>query len=145
MISKEKISSIRKELDSLSESNLSVAEQGILSFLKEQIEKEENLLSEFENNINQKNYGDALTSFFQLIQRTNMMYTYVIQPSILAMLSNERISKLIQDTIDCIAQIISDIVILFKNNMKEMGLESLNININSNPPAISLSLAIKSG
>ncbi|ARM75654.1 hypothetical protein [Acidianus manzaensis] len=143
MISKEKISSIRKELDTLSESNLSVAEQGILSFLKEQVEKEENLLSEFENNINQKNYNDALTSFFQLIQRTNMMYVYVIQPSILSMLSNERISKIIQDTIDCIAQIISDIVILFKNNMKDFGLESLNININSNPPSISLSLAIK--
>lgn len=144
MISKEKISLIRKELDKISETKLSVAEQGIVFFLKEQIEKEESLLSDFETMINQKNFSSALNSFFQLIQRTNLMYAYLIQPSILAMLSNEKISKLIQDVIDCVAQIVSDIVILFRDNLKQIGLESITVNINSNPPAINISLAIKS-
>ncbi|MCY0882761.1 MAG: hypothetical protein OWQ50_02910, partial [Acidianus infernus] len=66
-----------------------------------------------------------------------------MQPSVLSMLSNEKFSKIVQDLLDCISQIISDVVLTFKHNMKQFGLESVNVNIASNPPSISISLAIK--
>lgn len=144
MNSKEKISLIKQELDKLTGIKLSVAEQGIVAFVKEQVEKEELLITEFENMISQKNFNGAFSPFFQLIQRTNLTYAYLIQPSILAMLSDERISKLILEVIDCFAQIVSDVIILLKDNLKQMGIESITVNINSNPPSINISMAIKS-
>ncbi|MUM64789.1 hypothetical protein D1867_05920 [Acidianus infernus] len=143
MIAKDKISSLREELNNLSETNLSIAEQGILQFIKEQIDKEEELVSNFDKSTSENNYDKAVSDFFQLIQRTNLMYAYIMQPSVLSMLSNEKFSKIVQDLLDCISQIISDVVLTFKHNMKQFGLESVNVNITSNPPSISISLAIK--
>jgi hypothetical protein len=143
MIAKDKISSLRRELNNLSETNLSIAEQGILQFIKEQVDKEEELVSNFDKSTSENNYDKAISDFFQLIQRTNLMYAYIMQPSVLSMLSNEKFSKIVQDLLDCISQIISDVVLTFKNNMKQFGLDSVNVNITSNPPSISISLAIK--
>lgn len=143
MIAKDKISSLREELNNLSETNLSIAEQGILQFIKEQVDKEEELVSNFDKSTSENNYDKAISDFFQLIQRTNLMYAYIMQPSVLSMLSNEKFSKIVQDLLDCISQIISDVVLIFKHNMKQFGLDSVNVNITSNPPSISISLAIK--
>jgi hypothetical protein len=70
MIAKDKISSLREELNNLSETNLSIAEQGILQFIKEQVDKEEELVSNFDKSTSENNYDKAISDFFQLIQRT---------------------------------------------------------------------------
>ena len=143
MIAKDKITSLREELNSLSETSLSIAEQGILQFIKEQIDKEEELVNNFDKSTSEQNYDKAISDFFQLIQRTNLMYAYIMQPSVISMLSNEKFSKIVQDLVDCISQIISDVVLTFKHNIKQFGLESVSVNISSNPPSIGISLAIK--
>ncbi|AWR94625.1 hypothetical protein [Acidianus brierleyi] len=144
MIAKTRMENLYREIEGLQQINLSLAEQGILSFLKEQARKEEDLILEFEKNISEKKWDESLISFFQLGQRTNLIFSYLVQPAVISSLSSSKIAEIAQDLVDCLSTTIAEAVISLKNNMKNIGIESITSSLNSNPPSINISLVLKS-
>ncbi len=143
MIAKNRMENLYQEIEGLQQVNLSLAEQGILLFLKEEAKKEENLILEFEKNISEKKWDDSLVSFFQLAQRTNLIFSYLVQPAVISSLSSSKIAKIAQDLVDCLSVTIAEAVISLKNNMKSLGIESITSSLNSNPPTINVSIVLK--
>jgi len=143
MIAKSRMENLYREIEGLQQINLSLAEQGILSFLKEEARKEEELILEFEKDISEKKWNESLVSFFQLSQRTNLIFSFLVQPAVISSFSSSKIAEIAQDLVDCLSAIIAEAVISLKNNMKNLGIESITSSLNSNPPTINISIVIK--
>ncbi|EZQ02096.1 MULTISPECIES: hypothetical protein [Acidianus] len=143
MATKEKLVTVKREIGDLRSNALSVTEQNILDFIENQVNKEDELFNAFEQSVNEKKFNEALILFFQVIQRTNLMYSYIFQPNIISMLANAKIATVVQDLIDCLSEIVADVVATIKANIKEMGLESISVTMLSNPPSINITLGIK--
>jgi hypothetical protein len=143
MIAKNRMYNLYQEIEGLQQINLSLAEQGILSFLKEQAKKEEDLITEFEKDISEKKWDESLVSFFQLSQRTNLIFSYLVQPAVISSLSSSKIAEIAQELVDCLSITIAEAIIALKNNMKNIGIESITASLNANPPSINISMVLK--
>jgi len=130
---------------SVNESELSINEMDLLKFLRGQIIKSKSLLEIFSKSVNEKRWDDVLSSTFQLLQRANSIFGYLVQPTILSLVSKSKLSAIIENVIDSLAFAISEMIVVLKQNNKMIGIDSITVNIASNPPSVSVSVVIKGG
>ncbi|MCI2415112.1 MAG: hypothetical protein MPF33_07735 [Candidatus Aramenus sp.] len=133
-----------EEIEKVQKGNLSITEQGILNFLKDQIKMEEGVLSEFEKNCSENRSNEAITSFMTLVQRANVMFYYLVQPTVLSSFTSGKMEGLVQELIDALTFAVSEATMMIKSMSKGLGIDSLTVSLNSNPPSISVSMVFKS-
>nr|MCL7344372.1 hypothetical protein [Candidatus Aramenus sulfurataquae] len=133
-----------EEIEKVQKGNLSITEQGILNFLKDQIKMEEDVLSQFEKNYSENKSNEAITSFMTLVQRANVMFYYLVQPTVLSSFTSGKMEGLVQELIDALTFAVSEATMMIKSMSKGLGIDSLTVSLNSNPPSISVSMVFKS-
>ncbi|MBW9141400.1 MAG: hypothetical protein K1T65_06900 [Candidatus Aramenus sp.] len=144
MIAKNRMAKLYEEIEKVQKGNLSITEQGILNFLKDQIKMEEDVLSQFEKNCSENKSSEAITSFMTLVQRANVMFYYLVQPTVLSSFTSGKMEGLVQELIDALTFAVSEATMMIKSMSKGLGIDSLTVSLNSNPPSISVSMVFKS-
>ncbi|MEW9491976.1 MAG: hypothetical protein TQ35_0007245 [Candidatus Aramenus sulfurataquae] len=144
MIAKNRMAKLYEEIEKVQKGNLSITEQGILNFLKDQIKMEEDVLSQFEKNYSENKSNEAITSFMTLVQRANVMFYYLVQPTVLSSFTSGKMEGLVQELIDALTFAVSEATMMIKSMSKGLGIDSLTVSLNSNPPSISVSMVFKS-
>ncbi len=144
MIAKNKMTKLYEEIEDAQKANLSITEQGILNFLKDQIKTEESVLSEFEKSVSENRLNDAITSYATLVQGANVIFYYLVQPTVLSTFTSAKMAGLIKELIDTLTLIVSEATMVIKSMAKSLGIDSLTVSLNSNPPSISVSMVFKS-
>ncbi|EWG08205.1 MAG: hypothetical protein ASUL_01085 [Candidatus Aramenus sulfurataquae] len=144
MIAKNRMAKLYEEIEKVQKGNLSITEQGILNFLKDQIKMEEDVLSQFEKNYSENKSSEAITSFMTLVQRANVMFYYLVQPTVLSSFTSGKMEGLVQELIDALTFAVSEATMMIKSMSKGLGIDSLTVSLNSNPPSISVSMVFKS-
>ncbi|MEM0304355.1 MAG: hypothetical protein QW685_04745 [Saccharolobus sp.] len=141
----ERLNESINKIDSVNENELSINEIDLLRFVKSQINKTKFLFQFFDKNVNEKVWDDVLSSAFQILQRVNAIFGYLAQPTVLSLVSKSRLSEIAENIIDTLAFSVSEMIIILKQNNKMLGIDSITVNIGSNPPSFSISVVIKGG
>ncbi|MEM3280694.1 MAG: hypothetical protein QW440_01875 [Saccharolobus sp.] len=141
----ERLNESINKIDSVNENELSINEIDLLRFVKSQINKTKFLFEFFDKNVNEKVWDDVLSSAFQILQRVNAIFGYLAQPTVLSLVSKSRLSEIAENIIDTLAFSVSEMIIILKQNNKMLGIDSITVNIGSNPPSFSISVVIKGG
>ncbi|WP_338603781.1 hypothetical protein V6M85_05040 [Sulfolobus tengchongensis] len=141
----ERLNETIDELNKINESELSINELDLLKFLKNQLLKSKTLFESFSKNVDEKRWDDVLSYTFQILQRINSIFGYLVQPTILSMISRSKLSAMVENIIDTLAFSASEMIVVLKQNNKSLGIDSITVNIGSNPPSISISVVIKGG
>ncbi|AOL16995.1 hypothetical protein BFU36_10055 [Sulfolobus sp. A20] len=133
------------KINEINESELSISEVDLLKFLKNQMMKSKNLFEAFSRSIDQKDWDNVLSYTFQILQRSNSIFGYLTQPTVLSLVSKSRLAGVIDNISDTLAFSVSEMIVVLKQNNKVLNIDSITINISSNPPSLSVSLVIKGG
>ncbi|MEM3291579.1 MAG: hypothetical protein QXY60_02375 [Saccharolobus sp.] len=141
----ERLNESINKIDSVNENELSINEIDLLRFVKSQINKTKFLFEFFDKSVNEKVWDDVLSSTFQILQRVNAIFGYLTQPTVLSLVSKSRLSETVENIIDTLAFSVSEMIIILKQNNKMLGIDSITVNIGSNPPSFSISVVIKGG
>ncbi|MEM0131195.1 MAG: hypothetical protein QXN74_03715 [Saccharolobus sp.] len=141
----ERLNESINKIDNVNENELSINEIDLLKFVKSQINKTKFLFQFFDKNVNEKVWDDVLSSAFQILQRVNAIFGYLAQPTVLSLVSKSRLSEIAENIIDTLAFSVSEMIIILKQNNKMLGIDSITVNIGSNPPSFSISVVIKGG
>ncbi|MEM0363586.1 MAG: hypothetical protein QXH75_07285 [Sulfolobaceae archaeon] len=142
----ERLSESINKIDSVNENELSINEIDLLRFVKTQINKTKFLFEIFDKSVNEKVWDDVLSSTFQILQRVNAIFSYLTQPTVLSLVSKKsKLSEIVENIIDTLAFSVSEMIIILKQNNKMLGIDSITVNIGSNPPSFSISVVIKGG
>ncbi|MEM1629210.1 MAG: hypothetical protein QW214_05730 [Saccharolobus sp.] len=142
----ERLSESINKIDSVNENELSINEIDLLRFVKSQINKTKFLFEIFDKSVNEKVWDDVLSSTFQILQRVNAIFSYLTQPTVLSLVSKKsKLSEIVENIIDTLAFSVSEMIIILKQNNKMLGIDSITVNIGSNPPSFSISVVIKGG
>ncbi|MEM4884409.1 MAG: hypothetical protein QXO77_02710 [Saccharolobus sp.] len=142
----ERLNESINKIDSVNENELSINEIDLLRFVKSQINKTKFLFEFFDKSVNEKVWDDVLSSTFQILQRVNAIFGYLTQPTVLSLVSKKsKLSEIVENIIDTLAFSVSEMIIILKQNNKMLGIDSITVNIGSNPPSFSISVVIKGG
>jgi len=133
------------ELNKINESELGINELDLLRFLKNQLSKSKSLFESFSKSIDEKRWDDVLSYTFQISQRVNSIFGYLVQPAVFSMISRSKLSENIENIIDSLAFSVSEMIIVLKQNNKSLGIDTITVNMSSNPPSMSISVVIKGG
>ncbi|QKQ99676.1 hypothetical protein GWK48_04070 [Metallosphaera tengchongensis] len=144
MESKEKVKELLNNLDKIGGIGLSVAEQGIIAFSKMQLKKILESVEKFENSIKDKNWDQSIVSLIGTVEKVNILYAYLMQPSVLSSLMSSKVGEIAESSLDVLTDLMGEAITTMKRNLKEMGLETLSVSMNSSPPTFNISLSIKS-
>jgi hypothetical protein len=68
-----------------------------------------------------------------------------VQPAVFSMISRSKLSENIENIIDSLAFSVSEMIIVLKQNNKSLGIDTITVNMSSNPPSMSISVVIKGG
>ncbi|ADB85895.1 hypothetical protein [Saccharolobus islandicus] len=141
----ERLDNTMAELNKINESELGINELDLLRFLKNQLSKSKSLFESFSKSIDEKRWDDVLSYTFQISQRVNSIFGYLVQPAVFSMISRSKLSENIENIIDSLAFSISEMIIVLKQNNKSLGIDTITVNMSSNPPSMSISVVIKGG
>ncbi|AAK42444.1 hypothetical protein SULI_00480 [Saccharolobus solfataricus] len=141
----ERLDNTMVELNKINESELGINELDLLRFLKNQLSKSKSLFESFSKSIDEKRWDDVLSYTFQISQRVNSIFGYLVQPAVFSIISKSKLSENIENIIDSLAFSISEMIIVLKQNNKSLGIDTITINMSSNPPSMSISVVIKGG
>ncbi|MCH4815400.1 MAG: hypothetical protein QXY87_06775 [Saccharolobus sp.] len=141
----ERLDNTMAELNKINESELGINELDLLRFLKNQLSKSKSLFESFSKSIDEKRWDDVLSYTFQISQRVNSIFGYLVQPAVFSMISRSKLSENIENIIDSLAFSISEMIIALKQNNKSLGIDTITVNMSSNPPSMSISVVIKGG
>jgi len=134
---------LKKKIEEIPETSLSLQEQNIIKFIKRELEKELELFIKTEKNFEDKKWEGILSNLFQILQRTNAIFWFLLRPEVSSTLVGSKIVGVIDDLVNVLSYSVSEIIIRIKANMKEIGIESLTVNISATPPSITVSLTMK--
>ncbi|ACP34247.1 conserved hypothetical protein [Sulfolobus islandicus L.S.2.15] len=141
----ERLDNTMVELNKINESELGINELDLLRFLKNQLSKSKSLFESFSKSIDEKRWDDVLSYTFQISQRVNSIFGYLVQPAVFSMISRSKLSENIENIIDSLAFSVSEMIIVLKQNNKSLGIDTITVNMSSNPPSMSISVVIKGG
>ncbi|ACP36985.1 conserved hypothetical protein [Sulfolobus islandicus Y.G.57.14] len=141
----ERLDNTMAELNKINESELGINELDLLRFLKNQLSKSKSLFESFSKSIDEKRWDDVLSYTFQISQRVNSIFGYLVQPAVFSMISRSKLSENIENIIDSLAFSVSEMIIVLKQNNKSLGIDTITVNMSSNPPSMSISVVIKGG
>ncbi|QGA53447.1 hypothetical protein GFS03_02010 [Sulfolobus sp. E5-1-F] len=141
----ERLNNTLAELNKINESELGINELDLLRFLKNQLSKSKSLFEYFSKSIDEKRWDDVLSYTFQISQRVNSIFGYLVQPAVFSIVSRSKLSENIENIIDSLAFSISEMIIALKQNNKSLGIDTITVNMSSNPPSMSISVVIKGG
>jgi hypothetical protein len=131
------------KIESISEAGLSFHEQEIIKFLKKELNKELILIYNFNKNFDVKRWEHVISNFFQLLQRTNIIYSFIMRPEIMTTLMNSKIYDIVDEVVTILSYSVNEAIMKIKSNLKEIGIESITVNISANPPSITISMVMK--
>ncbi|BCS91774.1 hypothetical protein L3N51_00819 [Metallosphaera sp. J1] len=143
MKSTTKIGEILSNLEKTSFTGLSVAEQGIVSFTRAQLKKIMELAERFEKGIEAKNWDDAIVNFLSSVQRVNLLYAYLMQPSVLSSLLSGKIWDMVESVLEGMSELMGEFIVTLRKNLKDMNMENISVSMNSSPPSFNISLVMK--
>ncbi|ABP96219.1 MULTISPECIES: hypothetical protein [Metallosphaera] len=143
MKSTTRIGEILSNLEKTSFTGLSVAEQGIVSFTRAQLKKIIELAEKFEKGIEVKNWDEAIVSFLSSVQRVNLLYAYLMQPSVLSSLLSGKIWDMVESVLEGMSELMGEFVVTLRKNLKEMNMDNISVSMNSSPPSFNISLVMK--
>ncbi|MBP1358139.1 MAG: hypothetical protein JZD40_06625 [Sulfolobus sp.] len=138
-----KVQSLSEKLNSIKEAGLSFNEIQLLKMLKIVVKKQEELLNNVKKAINGKRWSEVLGTALQLIQRCNMVMVYVMQPTIIGSINDPSLYESIDTLVETSTSCISELVTLLKHNSKDLGIESITMNLITNPLSVSVSITFK--
>ncbi|MEM1626504.1 MAG: hypothetical protein QXV69_04380 [Sulfolobaceae archaeon] len=134
---------LKRKVDEIPETSLSLQEQNIMKFLKRELEKELELFIQTEKNFEEKKWEGLLSNLFQILQRTNAIYWFLLRPEVSSTLVGSKIAGIIDEIVNILSYSVSEIIMKIKLNIKEIGIDSITINISATPPSITLSITMK--
>lgn len=143
MSSKGRINELLSNLEATTTLSLSVAEQGIVNFMKLELKKMSLHLTQFDKEMTEGRWDSALVAFLIMVQKANLLYSYLMQPTVLSTLVTSRIGETAEETLDAISFTLGEALTKLKARQKEMGIESISANLNSSPPSFNISLVMK--
>jgi hypothetical protein len=143
MTSKGRIEELISSLEGTTAVGLSVAEQGIVNFVKLELKKMSLHLTHFNREMTEGRWDNALVAFLTMVQKANLLYSYLMQPSVLSTLVTSRIGETAEETLDTISLTLGEALTRLKGKQKEMGIESISANLNSSPPSFNISIVMK--
>ncbi|AWR99656.1 hypothetical protein [Metallosphaera hakonensis] len=143
MKSKEKIGEVLSSMESMNYTGLSVAEQGILTFTKAQLKKILESADSLEQGVDSKSWDDVIVNFLNTVQRVNLLYAYLMQPSVISSLMSGKIWEIAEKVLERISDLMGEVIVMLRRNLKDMGVESLSVSLNSSPPSFNVSIVMK--
>ncbi|MEL9969339.1 MAG: hypothetical protein QXR57_02480 [Metallosphaera sp.] len=143
MKSLERMKEVSNQLDSMSYTGLSVAEQGMMSFLKVQLRRILESAQRLQANLDQKSWEEVLVNFMATVQRANLLYAYLMQPSVLSTVMSGKVWEVSETVIEAIFDLMAESISIMRRSLKEMNIDSLTLSLNSSPPSFNISVAMK--
>ncbi|MCY0859178.1 MAG: hypothetical protein OWQ54_01980 [Sulfolobaceae archaeon] len=138
-----KVQGVFERLNSIKEAGLTINEQQLLKFLKSLVKKQEELLNSLQKAVDQKNWEEVLSLSLQLTQRCNAILAYSMQPTVLGSIMDTSLYQIIDEIMETSASCIAEVVMLLKKNFKEIGIDSITMNLITNPLSVNLSITLK--
>ncbi|AEB94319.1 MULTISPECIES: hypothetical protein [Metallosphaera] len=143
MKSLERMKEVSNQLDSMSYTGLSVAEQGMMSFLKVQLRRILESAQRLQANLDQKSWEEVLVNFMATVQRANLLYAYLMQPSVLSTVMSGKVWEVSETVLEAIFDLMAESISIMRRSLKEMNIDSLTLSLNSSPPSFNISVAMK--
>jgi len=140
MQSYETLIQVKEELGKINEAGLSYNETEALRFLKQESESLVGVAEEVSKSLSNNDLKGALASLMRFVARVNLFGSLLLQPVVISSLNNVTIRRALENLIEsCISFVLESYLELAKRK-SELGLKTINLNLVTNPPAITISL-----
>ncbi len=133
--------SVVEGIKGISEAGLSFSESETLKFLKAESERLADIAKELSELIKAGNVKDSIQVLTKLIIRVNVVASMTLQPAVISSLSNQKIRDSLIDLLGSTLAIVEEAYLELIHKVKDVGLKSFTLNINTNPFSVSLSLS----
>jgi hypothetical protein len=135
--------SVLTQMEGTNRTGLSMPERELLNYVEREWKVAMRLVERANREMEAKRWFDAISAFFQLLQRANAAYSYLFQPSLLSTVNNDSV----KETVNRVLGVLTDTVIGFvqelKASSKEIGLESVTLSTSAFPPTLNVSVVVK--
>jgi|GEM_PF-1025561 hypothetical protein len=135
---------LSKDLESLEKVSLSMPEKDVLRFIRRELGRIIEISASIDSELESKNWVGATKDFVKLAERANLLLAAMTQPAIAPTLISGNLSEKMDNIMDFLVSAITEYLFAIKSNMKEVGIESITANLSASPPAINISMVIKS-
>lgn len=66
-----------------------------------------------------------------------------MQPSVISSLMSGKIWEIAEKVLERISDLMGEVIVMLRRNLKDMGVESLSVSLNSSPPSFNVSIVMK--
>lgn len=140
---KGQLDEIIKSIGNNSDRSMSVTEAETMKFLQKQIEEYKASVEKFEKSLSTKDSREIFPSLVELTVRSNSVMAVLSSPTTMTAFQSPSLMSVLSKLIGVATSAVGEAVAEVKPILRDLGVDSVSLNVNPSPPGVSLSLVVK--